>query len=306
MNAETLIQLATVRKFFDIEDTNNVKEGTLAFLDAMEEKTFKDGEVIVKCGDAPDDGMYIIVNGKADVFNKDGELISQLQLGDIIGELALINDDVRAATVAAHGEVLCANITKNLFEEIIISNRKIIGTFLNMLYKRTTQLTSERNAMVYTSEHDQMTDLYNKGKYLTMLKEVFPNLDSIGIFNMDVNYLKQYNDTMGHEAGDKLLIKAADSIRAIMNQKLYGFRMGGDEFLMIAMNVTEQEVNNIRANWEAELARLNSLDDGITCIMAIGVVYAEKPYDYDALFKQADALMYEDKKAKKKPGEEIR
>ena len=306
MNANELIKLATVRKFFDIEDTNNVKEGTIAFLDAMEEKTYKDGEVIVKYGDAPDDGMYIIVNGKADVFNKDGELISELQLGDIIGELALINDDVRAATVKAKGDVLCANITKSLFEEIIISNRKIIGTFLNMLYKRTTQLTSERNAMVYSSEHDQMTDLYNKGKYLTMLKEVFPNLDSIGIFNMDVNYLKQYNDTMGHEAGDKLLIKAADSIRAIMNQKLYGFRMGGDEFLMIAMNVTEKEVENIRANWEAELARLNALDDGITCIMAIGVVYAEKPYDYDALFKQADALMYEDKKAKKKPGEEIR
>ena len=37
-----------------------------------------------------------------------------------------------------------------------------------------------------------------------------------------------------------------------------------------------------------------------------GVVYAEKPYDYAEIFKRADELMYEDKKQKKKPGEEIR
>lgn len=306
MEIEKLTKLVTVRRFFDIPDDGQITEGTKAFLDAMIEKKYSDGDVIVEYGASADDGMYIIVNGQADVLSSDGENINELQEGDIIGEMALINDDTRKATVKAKGEVVCANITKNLFEEIIIYNRKIIGMFLNMLYKRTTQLVTERNEIIYLAEHDQLTGLYNKGKYLDMCKNTFPNLDSIGIFNMDVNNLKTLNDTYGHEAGDKLLIKAADSIKAVTNQKVYGFRMGGDEYLMIAMNVTEKQVENIRANWEAELEQLNKLDDGINCVIAVGVVYAKKPYDYAAIFKQADELMYEDKKAKKKPGEEIR
>ena len=46
------------------------------------------------------------------------------------------------------------------------------------------------------------------------------------------------NDLFGHEAGDKLIIKSADSIRKVINNKVHGFRMGGDEFLMVAENVT--------------------------------------------------------------------
>lgn len=306
MQIEELTKLTTVRRFFDIDESGVLTDGTRAFLEAMVEKKYAAGEVIVSYGKEPDDGMYIIVSGSANVYNKEGELISELHEGDIIGELALINEDVRKATVSASEEVVCANIAKDDFYEIANSNRKILGVLLNMLYKKTTQLVTERNAIIYESEHDQLTGLYNKGKYLSMLKETFPNLDSIGIFNMDVNNLKKLNDTFGHEAGDKLLIKAADSIRAVTNQKIYGFRMGGDEYLMIAMNVTEAEVNNIKANWEAELKRLNSVNDGIECVIAVGVVYAEKPYDYAEIFKRADELMYEDKKMKKKPGEEIR
>ena len=306
MNIGDLTKLHTVRSFFDIQCDEDLSSGTKAFLEAMTEKKYSDGEVIVRYGDTPDDGMFIIVSGGADVFNNEGELINQLQEGDIIGELALINEDKRKATVKARGNIICANITKNLFEEIILSNRKIIGTFLNMLYRRTTQLVIEKEKIRYTSEHDQLTGLYNKGKYLSLLKDTFPNLDSIGLFNLDVNNLKKINDTYGHEAGDQLLIKASDSIKAVINKKVLGFRMGGDEFLMVACNVTENEVYNIRANWEAELKRLNTLNDNIECVIACGIVYAEKPYDFEAISKEADALMYEDKKRKKAPGEEMR
>nr|MBQ8251749.1 GGDEF domain-containing protein [Lachnospiraceae bacterium] len=163
-----------------------------------------------------------------------------------------------------------------------------------------------REKLIYDSEHDGLTGMYNKGKYLAMLESEYQNMDSIGIFNFDVNNLKKMNDTYGHEAGDKLIIKGADSIRKVTSSKVHGYRMGGDEFLMIACNVTEAEVNELKERWEAELARLNTLEDGIECVIAAGVVYGDKGYDFAALMKQADELMYEDKKKKKKPGEEIR
>ena len=83
-------------------------------------------------------------------------------------------------------------------------------------------------------------------------------------------------------------------------------RMGGDEFLLVAENISKTETDKIRQRWEEELARLNMADDGIDCVVAVGVAYGEKEYDYAALLKLADERMYEDKKAKKKPGEEIR
>ena len=158
----------------------------------------------------------------------------------------------------------------------------------------------------YSSEHDGLTGLYNKAKYLEMMDAEYQDMNSIGIFNFDVNNLKVINDTQGHEAGDKLLIKAANSIRKVTNNKAHGYRMGGDEYLMIACNVTKDEVDSLKARWEAELARLNTAEDGINCVVAVGVVYGEKGYNFSELMKKADALMYEDKKAKKKPGEEIR
>lgn len=300
MKTEELTKLTTIRRLFDIKDGEEIKPGVKAFLESMTERKYNDGDTIVSYGADADDGMYVIISGEANVYDKEGEHINQLQEGDVIGELALINDERRAATVSAKGEVRCANVTRELFEEIIVSNRKIIGSFLSMLYRRTSGLIVERNEIKYRSEHDQLTGLYNKGKYLELLKTTFNNLDSIGIFNMDVNNLKKINDSMGHEYGDKLIIKAADSIRAVTNSKILGFRMGGDEYVIVACNVTEKEVYNIKDNWEAELKRLNEIEDGIECVIAVGIVYANAPYDYAKLYQQADNLMYEDKRQKKK------
>lgn len=163
-----------------------------------------------------------------------------------------------------------------------------------------------REKLIYESEHDRLTGLYNKGKYLSMMEEEYPQQDSIAVFNFDVNNLKVLNDTQGHEAGDKLLIKAANSIRKVTSNKVHGYRMGGDEFLMVACNVTEAEVKNLQERWEKELERLNTVEDGIHCVIAVGVVFGEKEYDLPAMLRKADELMYEDKKRKKKPGEEIR
>lgn len=163
-----------------------------------------------------------------------------------------------------------------------------------------------REKLIYENEHDHLTGLYNKGKYLERIEREYPYKNSIAIFNFDVNNLKMMNDKFGHEAGDKLIIKAADSIRKVTSNHVHGYRMGGDEFLMVACDVTQEEADTLKARWETELARLNTLEDGINCVIAVGMTFGEKEYDLSSLLAKADELMYEDKKVKKKPGEEIR
>ena len=61
-------------------------------------------------------------------------------------------------------------------------------------------------------------------------------------------------------------------------------------------DMDKDKVDRIRKRWEHELERLNTLDDGINCVIAVGMAYSDKPYDYSQLAKKADELMYEDKK----------
>lgn len=144
MNAEYLRTLPTIREFFKIKETGELQEGTRLLLEAMTEITIPSGQDIVTFGKPSDDGMYIILEGTTDVLDKEGKLINTLGAGDFIGELGLINDDTRGATVRASGQVRCANISKALFDEIAMKNRKIYGSFMNMLYTKTTKLVTEQ------------------------------------------------------------------------------------------------------------------------------------------------------------------
>ena len=149
-------------------------------------------------------------------------------------------------------------------------------------------------------DHDGLTGLYNKGKFMEMKQTLFRNQATIAVFNMDVNNLKTMNDNFGHEAGDRLIVKAAESLKRIEARNIMPFRTGGDEFVVVAIHVTREEAEKIRRDWENGLAELNRAEDGIPCVIACGFAFGEKDFDLDEVFALADERMYEDKKAKKR------
>ncbi len=150
--------------------------------------------------------------------------------------------------------------------------------------------------IVYENEHDHMTGLYNKGKFLELKQTLFRTGSGIAVYNMDVNYLKRVNDTMGHEAGNALICKAGNSIKNISGERVFGFRVGGDEFLVVAVNVTEEEANEILSSWRKGLSKLNEDKETPECIIACGLSYQAAPYEFEKVMERADALMYEDKR----------
>lgn len=144
MDIEILRKIPAIQEFFNIDEDKELSEGTKLFIEAMSEVTIPKGQDIVTYGNECHDGMYIILEGTTDVLSSSGQLINNLGKGDFIGEMGLINDDKRGATVRATSEVVCANISKTLFEEMAASNKKLYGTFINMLYNKTTKLVTER------------------------------------------------------------------------------------------------------------------------------------------------------------------
>ena len=159
------------------------------------------------------------------------------------------------------------------------------------------EMTDYSKAMQTEKDHDALTGLYNKGKFEELKRTLFARQETIAVYNMDLNFLKEANDTLGHTAGDQLIMKAADSLKHIAARNVLPFRVGGDEFITVAIQVDREKAEKIRQNWEEGLAELNRREDGLPCTIACGFVYGERGFDLDEVFARADRLMYENKLA---------
>jgi diguanylate cyclase (GGDEF)-like protein len=114
--------------------------------------------------------------------------------------------------------------------------------------------------------------------------------DTYGVIFADLNSLKNVNDNEGHNAGDKLLVDAAEILKTTFSgNEIY--RAGGDEFLIIAKDESKDILNS-----KVETLRIKS-DDPNKISFAVGFYYEEKGGDIRAAMREADARMYEDKKA---------
>lgn len=126
----------------------------LAF--SSERVTFNDGQVIFKQG-KEGDNAYVVLDGVADViFEKDGKEIPVAQVGKnaLIGELAILCNAPRSATVRAHGNLEALNIKKEYFLGLITEFPKIGIHVMQLLAQDITNATRElANARMELAKH---------------------------------------------------------------------------------------------------------------------------------------------------------
>lgn len=135
--------LPIIKELFQIKAGQPIPEGAALLLEAMVIRVFEDGQDIVVFGEPPDEGMYILLDGQAEVLLEDGAAVGALSAGDVIGELGLIKDDVRRATVRTRKQAVCANISRPLFQKIAAENQKVYGALLDILYTKNTSMVRE-------------------------------------------------------------------------------------------------------------------------------------------------------------------
>lgn len=163
---------------------------------------------------------------------------------------------------------------------LLLSTRTLF--LASMLRNRDTFRSLER-----LSTTDQLTGAGNRRGFTEYIRAVPDGIFLAFIFG-DLNGLKRINDTQGHEAGDHLLQQAVRHMKALSGDNAV-FRMGGDEFMVIARNASEQQAQQLVREL---LARYRS--SGIS--MALGVVVCQTPIaNIDEVLSQADREMYTDK-----------
>ncbi len=124
--------------------------------------------------------------------------------------------------------------------------------------------------LIFKSNNDELTTLYNRYAYENELKNLPDPIedDSLVFIAIDINGLKQVNDTFGHAAGDELIIGAATCMKQCLGPYGKIFRTGGDEFFAIIHASQEQlatilrDFDDITVSWSGKMVDSLSVSYG--------------------------------------------
>jgi len=149
----------------------------------------------------------------------------------------------------------------------------------------------------FLSMHDQLTGLYNRAFF----EEEMNRLDGgrsypITMISADLDDLKLVNDSMGHDAGDKLLVVAADILKKTLRSSDILARVGGDEFTVILPRTDAATGEEIAGRIRNNVEEYNDNYPDMPLGLSIGLATSEESnVALQDIFKKADDHMYHDK-----------
>lgn len=170
-----------------------------------------------------------------------------------------------------------------------------IRFLLDSLFEQANELEAGR---------DVLTRLLNR-KFLpvVMTKEMLYSRQaggSFGVLIVDVDHFKRINDAHGHDGGDQVLQQVATALSNNTRGGDYAFRLGGEEFLLVLVDIDAQKITQAAEKLRQRIAedsfRLPQ-GDVIKVTVSIGIAVHDGHPDYERLLRRADQALYEAKNA---------
>jgi len=161
-----------------------------------------------------------------------------------------------------------------------------------------TERRASGELLAHQAIHDPLTGLPNRLLFVDRLRRALVEASDeqrIAVLFMDLDHFKIVNDSLGHPAGDRLLVAIADRVRAALRPSDVVARFGGDEFTVLCRDVPdEQAASLLAARISSAVARPITLSEGEVFVTAsIGIALSggelETP---ETLLRNADAAMY--------------
>ncbi|MEV6598704.1 bifunctional diguanylate cyclase/phosphodiesterase [Actinoplanes sp. NPDC051346] len=161
------------------------------------------------------------------------------------------------------------------------------------------RLALQADASEHLASHDSLTGLPNRMKFHRELAETLHGPGSASsltaaVMMIDLNGFKAVNDSLGHQAGDDLLVEAGRRIQGALREYDTVARLGGDEFAVLLPRMPDTEVaRQVAERIAAALREDFLLSAGPVRISgSIGIAMETDPVDGDELLRRADAAMY--------------
>jgi len=148
----------------------------------------------------------------------------------------------------------------------------------------------------YLSTHDVLTGLYNRAYFEEeMIRLERGRQFPVSIIMVDVDGLKETNDSLGHAAGDTLLKRTAEVLKMVFRGEDVVARIGGDEFSILLPCTSPEAVENIAARIRIALMTHNGEVSDFPLSFSVGFSTGEQGSALAPVFNKADKKMYQDK-----------
>jgi diguanylate cyclase (GGDEF)-like protein len=160
-------------------------------------------------------------------------------------------------------------------------------------------LDRERSEAVmrHQSLHDALTGLPNRALLFDRIEHAFGRAERYGsavaVLLLDVDGFKTVNDSLGHQAGDELLIEVGSRLQDVVRTSDTVARLGGDEFVVLAEVASDDEAfelaDRIAEVWEAPFAAASG---EVFCSASVGIAVGRDSQAPAKMLREADAAMY--------------
>lgn len=185
----------------------------------------------------------------------------------------------------------------NLDVDIDIHSDDEVGTLAQSLAETAKQLKIKISYINNLAYSDKLTGIKNSTAYLQEVayikNDILQKKANFSIFVIDANGLKQVNDNYGHEIGNELIIKVTQMIAEVFGEENV-YRIGGDEFAVLLLDVTEAQCEAYCKSFE----NVVEMQKGkIWASASIGYAVYNQKMDgtYESVFNRADEDMYDKK-----------
>ncbi len=186
--------------------------------------------------------------------------------------------------------------------EVVASNRlddvDIGGVVCNV--RDVTERTEAADALSWQAFHDPLTGLPNRTLLLEQVEAALERTRDTGrttaVLFLDLDRFKNVNDTMGHEAGDRLLTEIADRLRGAVRTADTVARLGGDEFIVLAESLNSRdEATYLADRIRLAVSRPVPLPQGtVTLTTSVGIAF-DAGHQATTLLRDADTALYKAK-----------
>ena len=272
-----------------------------------------EGEVLLSPGNK-NEHVFIVLSGSLNVHvgSADAPALAVMETGDCVGEMSIIQDSDPSAWVVGAEDTHLLVIHQTVLWCMVDASHEFAKNLLVVLSERVRS-----HNRVIASNHDQLrkfeqhatTDALTSLANRHAMETAFPKLielciskdKPVTLMMIDVDNFKQFNDMLGHIAGDRALSIVSKILRQQFRPRDLLVRYGGDEFAVLLPDVKLKEAVTIGERVRRAIGgATGGSDDSLIQIpvkISMGIAQLQKGGTLDALIRDADAALYRAKRA---------
>ncbi|HEX7157582.1 MAG TPA: EAL domain-containing protein [Edaphobacter sp.] len=186
----------------------------------------------------------------------------------------------------------------NLAMRAVTSETDEVSGFVGIAFD-ITERRQMLNYVTHLATHDQLTGLLGRAllrdKTVEAVERARRYGTKVAVFMIDLDQFKRINDSLGHTAGDQILVETAERLKRSVRSTDVVARVGGDEFVVVMPDITSVgDVERCAVNLVSRISPEIQVDEQLVHVTAsVGVcIYPDFATDAKHLLKRADSAMY--------------